>query len=62
MNIGIDFKEPSTTRGIIMIIGAIFAGVGYLMGKDVSPIIALAMGGSGLSGTFFKDAIQAVKK
>jgi hypothetical protein len=56
MNFGVDFKEPSTTRGIIMIIASIFVGIAWLMGKDVTPIIGLAMGGSGLSGFFTKDS------
>ena len=55
MQFGVNLNEPSTVRGIIMIIGSIFVGIGYLKGMDVRPIIGLAMGGSGLSGVFLKD-------
>lgn len=55
MRIGIDFSQPSTLRGLIMIIGAIFIGIAYLMGKDVTPIIALIMGTNGGAGLFLKD-------
>lgn len=55
MNFGIDFKEPSTTRGLIMIIASIVIGIGWLMGKDVEPIISVAMGLAGGAGFFIKD-------
>lgn len=55
IQIGIDFSQTSTWRGLIMTIGAIFIGIAYLMGKDVAPIISLIMGASGGVGLFVKD-------
>lgn len=56
MRIGVDFSQPSTLRGLIMIIGAIFIGIAYLMGKDVAPLLAIIMSASGSAGLFLKDS------
>lgn len=47
----IDIKQPSTQRGIIWIIASLIGGIGWMIGKDIQPIITLAMavaGGMGL--------------
>lgn len=55
IQIGIDFNQPSTWRGLIMVIGAIFIGIAYLNGKDVAPIITLIFGANGGVGLLLKD-------
>lgn len=58
MQLGIDFSQPSTVRGVITIIAALVLGVGVLLGKDIPQIISvfsLFLGANGAAGVFVKD-------
>lgn len=55
MKFGVDFSEPSTIRGLILLVGAVFLGIGWLQGKDVTPVLTIVFGSSGLVGFFTKS-------
>ncbi len=59
MQFGIDFNEPSTLRGLFLLIGTIIIGAGWLLGRvDTNSILAIlttAIGGSGAVGLFTKS-------
>jgi len=58
MQFGIDFKEPSTLKGLILVIATIIIGIGWLIGRvetnDVMGILTAAMGSTGLIGFLVK--------
>ena len=58
MKFGVDFNEPSTIRGLILLVGAVFLGIGWLQGKDVTPLITAVLGSSGLVGFFTKSGLD----
>lgn len=51
----IDWSENSTKRGIIWIIASLIGLPMAWLGKDVTPLITLAMGVSGGLGVLLKD-------
>lgn len=53
--IKVDWSENSTKRGIIWVIASIIGLPMVWMGKDISGLIALAMGVSGGLGVLIKD-------
>ena len=55
MNLGIDFKQPSTLRGLIWLVTGIIGTVMIFAGKDVSQLLTLTAAVAGGMGLFVKD-------
>jgi uncharacterized YccA/Bax inhibitor family protein len=58
--LGFTFKEPSTIRGLVLLIFSIVAAVMVYQGKDASPILAASGILVGLIGAVTKDQTKQV--